>query len=122
MLPCNWALPGHFKVFKRNLSTASAACGLLDSSSVQHPLIVSAQTCTSYVGQGSCCRILTSWRLLRALPWRRVKKGAVLVIELGGEIPDQKAGSFQPPTTMPQLTQALVKAAYDPRCSVLSVS
>ena len=31
-------------------------------------------------------KFLTSLSLLRALPWRKFKKGSTLVIELGGEV------------------------------------
>ncbi|KAL3146137.1 hypothetical protein ABBQ38_015479 [Trebouxia sp. C0009 RCD-2024] len=57
----------------------------------------------------------TSCRLFLAPPWRKFKKGSVLVIELNGDIPEQKGGRFAPPLSVPQLKEALEKAAYDPR-------
>lgn len=58
---------------------------------------------------------MTSLRLARALPWRRFKKGSTLVIELGGAINELKGGRFSPPTSLPDLCEALQKAAVDPR-------
>ncbi|KAK9917362.1 hypothetical protein WJX75_003547 [Coccomyxa subellipsoidea] len=62
-------------------------------------------------------KLLTSARLARALPWRRFKKGSVLVIELGGGITEKRQGRFAGANSMPQITGALKKAAYDPRVS-----
>lgn len=61
----------------------------------------------------------TAFRLLFALPWRRFKKGSVLVIELGGDISEEKQGRFSSPNSLPQICGALEKAAHDPRiCGV----
>ncbi|BDA50409.1 Protease 4 [Coccomyxa sp. Obi] len=62
-------------------------------------------------------KFMTSLRLIRALPWRRFKKGSVLVIELGGAITEKRQGRFAGANSMPQITGALRKAAYDPRVS-----
>jgi protease-4 len=37
-------------------------------------------------------RLATSLALLRGLPWRRFKKGSVLVIELDGAISEKRQG------------------------------
>ncbi|EIE22855.1 protease IV with duplicated peptidase family U7 domain-containing protein [Coccomyxa subellipsoidea C-169] len=62
-------------------------------------------------------KFVTSTKLARALPWRRFKKGSVLVIELGGGITEKRQGRFAGANSMPQITGALKKAAYDPRVS-----
>lgn len=36
-------------------------------------------------------------------------------VQLNGDIPEQKGGRFAPPLSVPQLKEALMKAAYDPR-------
>ena len=36
-------------------------------------------------------------------------------LQLNGDIPEQKGGRFAPPLSIPQLKEALEKAAYDPR-------
>ena len=61
----------------------------------------------------------TKFRLAFALPWRRFKSNSVLVIPLGGAIGDKRTGRFGSATTLPQITRALEKAAYDPRVSAV---
>lgn len=61
--------------------------------------------------------LATKTRLLFALPWRRFKKGAVLAVDLQGSVGDKRGGRFSSALTLPQLTRALEKAAYDPRVS-----
>ena len=124
-----------------------------------------------YTAPSGMQKFATSLRLIRALPWRRFKKGSVLVIEvtgkhhtfvecllrcssqicvspaqtvnhltdfvlrlkrcsvclcmqLGGGITEKRQGRFGDAKSMPQITAALKKAAYDPRISgiVLKVS
>ena len=36
-------------------------------------------------------------------------------MQLDGDIPEQKGGRFAPPLSVPQLKEAFLKAAYDPR-------
>lgn len=36
-------------------------------------------------------------------------------MQLDGAISEQQAGRFAPPLSIPQISEALVKAAYDPR-------
>ena len=36
-------------------------------------------------------------------------------VQLDGDIPEQRGGRFAPPLSIPQLKEALMKAAYDPR-------
>ena len=36
-------------------------------------------------------------------------------MQLDGDIPEQRGGRFAPPLSVPQLKEALMKAAYDPR-------
>ena len=55
------------------------------------------------------------FKLLRALPWRRVKKGSVLTMDLGGSIPEAKQGGFGGGLSVADLTEAFQKAALDPR-------
>ncbi|KAK9824686.1 hypothetical protein WJX72_012391 [[Myrmecia] bisecta] len=68
-----------------------------------------------YEAPSALDRFWTSLKLLRALPWRRFKKGSVLVLELSGSITEQRQGRFGSATSMPQICEALQKAAYDPR-------
>lgn len=68
-----------------------------------------------FVAPGGPQQIATSFKLFFAPFWRKFKKGSVLVIELDGDIPEQKGGRFSPPLNVPQLKEALLKAAYDPR-------
>jgi len=63
----------------------------------------------------------TSFKLAFALPWRRFKKGSVLAIKLEGEISDQSKGWLDPGTSIPQLCEALHKAALDPRVTGLAI-
>lgn len=62
-----------------------------------------------------------NFKLLFALPWRRFKKDAVLTFKLEGEIPDQLQGRFSPGFSMPQIIDALEKAAVDPRIKGIAV-
>lgn len=63
----------------------------------------------------------TNFKLLFALPWRRFKKEAVLTFKLEGEISDQLQGRFSPGFSMPQIIDALEKAAVDPRIKGIAV-
>lgn len=69
----------------------------------------------TYTAPTAARKFFTSLKLFLAPPWRKFKKGSVLVIELNGDIPEQKGGRFAPPLSVPQLKEALMKAAYDPR-------
>ncbi|KAF8059999.1 hypothetical protein HT031_004937 [Scenedesmus sp. PABB004] len=60
-------------------------------------------------------------RLAFALPWRRFKRGAALAFKLEGEISDQLQGRFAPGFSMPQIIDALEKAARDPRVAGIAV-
>ena len=57
--------------------------------------------------------------LARQPPWKRVEEGSVLSIDLGGAFPESAAPaspfSGPQPLTLPALTDALRKAAVDPR-------
>lgn len=68
-----------------------------------------------YEAPGGFRKFLTSLALTRALPWRKFKKGSMLVIEIGGDIGEQQSGRFGSPLNLPTLADALVKAAVDPR-------
>eukprot|EP01025_Chloroclados_australasicus_P018312 TRINITY_DN19527_c1_g3_i1.p1 TRINITY_DN19527_c1_g3~~TRINITY_DN19527_c1_g3_i1.p1 ORF type:complete len:724 (-),score=114.15 TRINITY_DN19527_c1_g3_i1:175-2346(-) len=57
----------------------------------------------------------TWFRLFFALPQRRFPKESVLVMKLQGEIPDKTVGRFAGSVSVPQICNALEKAAYDPR-------
>jgi protease-4 len=61
-----------------------------------------------------------------ALPWRRVAEGSFLAFKLEGDIPDALQGAPTPwpsagPPSVPQVCEALEKAAYDPRVAGLAV-
>ncbi|KAG1677042.1 hypothetical protein FOA52_001212 [Chlamydomonas sp. UWO 241] len=64
---------------------------------------------------------LTSCRLAFALPWRRFKKGSVLVMKLEGDISDQMRGRFDSGLSVPQICAALQKAALDPRIKGVAI-
>ena len=68
-----------------------------------------------YKRQSNAARQWTRFKLLRALPWRRFKKGSVLRIDLGGAIPEAKQGGFGGGLSIAGLTEAFQKAALDPR-------
>jgi protease-4 len=55
-----------------------------------------------------------------ALPWERVQRGSVLKIILQGRISDQLSNPDF--TTLPQISDAFLKAAYDSRISALYLS
>jgi protease-4 len=61
----------------------------------------------------------TKFRLAFALPWRRFKRDSVLVVPLAGSIGDKRGGRFSSAATLPQITRALEKAAYDPRVAAV---
>ncbi len=48
----------------------------------------------------------TSLKLSFALPWRRFKKGSVLVMKLEGDVSDQARGRFDSGLSMPQVSPA----------------
>ncbi|KAF5837148.1 protease IV with duplicated peptidase family U7 domain-containing protein [Dunaliella salina] len=72
---------------------------------------------------GSMEKFWTRARLALALPWRRFKKGSVLTIKLEGELPDAARSWLDrgPGSSVPQLCQALQKAALDPRISGVAI-
>jgi protease-4 len=63
----------------------------------------------------------TNFKLAFALPWRRFKPEAVLTFKLEGEISDKLQGRFSPGFSMPQILDALEKAAVDPRVKGIAV-
>lgn len=63
----------------------------------------------------------TNFKLAFALPWRRFKPEAVLAFKLEGEISDKLQGRFSPGFSMPQILDALEKAAVDPRVKGIAV-
>eukprot|EP00195_Chlamydomonas_chlamydogama_P015757 CAMPEP_0202909918 /NCGR_PEP_ID=MMETSP1392-20130828/50619_1 /ASSEMBLY_ACC=CAM_ASM_000868 /TAXON_ID=225041 /ORGANISM="Chlamydomonas chlamydogama, Strain SAG 11-48b" /LENGTH=725 /DNA_ID=CAMNT_0049599831 /DNA_START=187 /DNA_END=2361 /DNA_ORIENTATION=- len=63
----------------------------------------------------------TSFKLAFALPWRRFKKDSVLVFKLEGEVSDQGRGRFDSGLSVPQICQALQKAALDPRIKGVAI-
>eukprot|EP00879_Flechtneria_rotunda_P016300 GHRR01017055.1.p1 GENE.GHRR01017055.1~~GHRR01017055.1.p1 ORF type:complete len:674 (+),score=260.41 GHRR01017055.1:690-2711(+) len=63
----------------------------------------------------------TNFKLAFALPWRRFKKDAVLTFKLEGDINDQLQGRFSPGFSLPQICDALEKAAVDPRIKGIAV-
>ncbi|KAK7265072.1 hypothetical protein RJT34_32688 [Clitoria ternatea] len=60
---------------------------------------------------------LVKLRLLMAFPWERLRYGTVLSIKLRGQISDQLKSRFSPGSSLPQICDNFVKAAYDPRVS-----
>eukprot|EP00775_Hariotina_reticulata_P006975 gene6975-7190_t len=74
-----------------------------------------------FTPQTSSERMWTNFKLLFALPWRRFKKESVLAFKLEGEIPDQLQGRFSPGFSLPQICDALEKAAVDPRVVGIAV-
>ncbi|GAX84081.1 hypothetical protein CEUSTIGMA_g11505.t1 [Chlamydomonas eustigma] len=66
-------------------------------------------------------QLWTKFKLGFALPWRRFKPDSVLVFKLEGDISDQGRGRFDPGLSVPQICQALQKAALDPRVKGLAV-
>ena len=59
--------------------------------------------------------LVTNWKLLWALPWRRFASGSVLTIKLSGQIAEIPQGRFSSVVSLPELSLALRKAAVDPR-------
>ncbi|KAF3519618.1 hypothetical protein DY000_02063857 [Brassica cretica] len=59
--------------------------------------------------------IVVKFRMLFAYPWQRVRKGSVLTMTLRGQISDQLKSRFTSGLSLPQISENLVKAAYDPR-------
>lgn len=60
-------------------------------------------------------RNLVAAKLAWALPWKQVKRGSVLVMELGGTVAEIKPGRFAQTVSLPQICENLTKATYDPR-------
>ncbi|CAN7064688.1 unnamed protein product [Brassica oleracea var. botrytis] len=58
---------------------------------------------------------VVKFRMLFAYPWQRVRKGSVLTMTLRGQISDQLKSRFTSGLSLPQISENLVKAAYDPR-------
>jgi protease-4 len=61
-----------------------------------------------------------------ALPWRRFQEGSFLAFKLEGDIPDSLQAAPTPwpspgPPSIPQICEALEKAAYDPRVAGIAV-
>ncbi|KAK9813790.1 hypothetical protein WJX73_010027 [Symbiochloris irregularis] len=71
-----------------------------------------------FVPRSGGAQTWTRFKLIWALPWRRFKKGAVLILKLGGGITEKKkSGFFSDGKSMPQIIEAITKAANDPRVS-----
>ncbi|KAL3374792.1 hypothetical protein AABB24_006340 [Solanum stoloniferum] len=63
--------------------------------------------------------LVVKFRMLFAFPWERVRKGSVLTMKLRGQISDQLQSRFSSGLSLPQICENLMKAAYDPRISVV---
>ncbi|CAD7704455.1 unnamed protein product [Ostreobium quekettii] len=72
-----------------------------------------------YTKPGTYRRMKTSWNLMRAAPWRRVSKGAVLTIELRQSVKEMLPGFWVYNVSLPAIRNCLLKATYDPRISGL---
>ncbi|KAL6780934.1 SPP1A [Auxenochlorella protothecoides x Auxenochlorella symbiontica] len=64
---------------------------------------------------------LNQARLAFALPWRQISDGSVMAFTLSGALPDVPQGRFSSAMSMPLLTEALKKAAADPRIRGIAV-
>lgn len=69
----------------------------------------------TFVEQSNSEKAMTNFKLLFALPWRRFKNGSVLTMKLSGPIAEQPQGRFSSTTALPDICNALRKAALDPR-------
>jgi len=58
---------------------------------------------------------LKSFKIMAQAPWKQIRWGSVLAIEVGGGLSDKPAGIFSSDVTLPQLSSCLKKAAHDPR-------
>lgn len=67
--------------------------------------------------QATCIHTWLPWlgRWSHAHTLWAVRLTYCLSVQLNGDIPEQKGGRFAPPLSVPQLKEALEKAAYDPR-------
>ncbi|CAN8275679.1 unnamed protein product [Cochlearia groenlandica] len=72
---------------------------------------------TEYEDRNAWESLVVKFRMLFALPWKRVRKGSVLTMTLRGQISDQLKSRFSSGLNLPQLSENFVKAAYDPRIS-----
>lgn len=68
-----------------------------------------------YSAPDAAQRVLTAFRLLWALPWRRFKQGSALAIKLSGPIVEQTQSRFSSTASLAELCDCLVKGTYDPR-------
>eukprot|EP00884_Botryococcus_braunii_P012891 jgi/Botrbrau1/21602/Bobra.43_1s0010.2 len=69
----------------------------------------------TYVAPSDARKFLTWWKLQWALPWRRFSEKSVLILELGGDIPEKRTGRFGDGKSIAQITSSLQKAALDYR-------
>ena len=94
---------------------------LLVYSSIETPEVVDEQVENeqgaelTFVEQSTSEKAMTNFKLLFALPWRRFKNGSVLTMKLSGSIAEQPQGRFSSTTALPDICNALRKAALDPR-------
>ena len=94
---------------------------LLVYSSIETPEVVDEQVENeqgaelTFVEQSTSEKAMTNFKLLFALPWRRFKSGSVLTMKLSGSIAEQPQGRFSSTTALPDICNALRKAALDPR-------
>ncbi|KAG2448920.1 hypothetical protein HYH02_006268 [Chlamydomonas schloesseri] len=75
----------------------------------------------TYVAPDDSAKWWTGFKLGFALPWRRFKKDSVLAFKLEGDISDQERTFFDSGVSLPQLCQALRKAALDPRIQGVAI-
>ncbi|XP_050870825.1 serine protease SPPA, chloroplastic [Lathyrus oleraceus] len=64
-------------------------------------------------------KFIVKLKTLIALPWERVQHGSILKIVLRGQISDQLKSRFSKGLSLPQISDNLLKATYDPRISGL---
>lgn len=57
----------------------------------------------------------TAAKLALSVPWKRVNRGSVLLMELAGTVAEIKPGRFAQTVSLPQICENLTKATYDPR-------
>lgn len=78
---------------------------------------VQPPTGSGFYSQATCVQKWLPWlgRLSQAHTYWAVTLTYCRSVQLNGDIPEQKGGRFAPPLSVPQLKEALEKAAYDPR-------
>ncbi|KAI8528749.1 hypothetical protein RHMOL_Rhmol12G0171300 [Rhododendron molle] len=64
---------------------------------------------------GAWKKFVVKLRMLIEFPWRRVRKGSVLTMQLRGQVSDQLKSRFSSGLSLPQICENFIKAAYDPR-------